>query len=157
MGGALFPLFVVFTSGDTDLAWRTVFVVPASLTVIVAIWSYYYSDDCPKGNLYEIRAKDAMVGQLIGADDTRKKPSSFVAFLTALKNPNTLLLMIQYAACFGVELTMYNATATYFFEQFKTNQERSAAIAGSFGFMNVVARGFGGWLSDYANKHYSMR
>jgi nitrate/nitrite transporter NarK len=39
--------------------------------------------------------------------------------------------MIQYAAAFGVELTMYNATATYFFEEFKMNQVNAAAIAGN--------------------------
>jgi uncharacterized membrane protein len=57
MGSALFPLFVVFTSGDTELAWRTVFIVPAFLTLMVAWWSFYYSDDTPKGDLSEIRQK----------------------------------------------------------------------------------------------------
>jgi NNP family nitrate/nitrite transporter-like MFS transporter len=122
MGSALFPLFVVFTSGDTDLAWRTVFIVPAFLTLMVAWWSYYYSDDTPKGDLYEIRQKDALVGQLINSEARDGSPSSLMAFGKALRNPNTLLLMIQYGACFGVELTMYNATATYFFQEFKLNQ-----------------------------------
>jgi NNP family nitrate/nitrite transporter-like MFS transporter len=36
-------------------------------------------------------------------------------------------------------------------------QEKAASIAGAFGFMNICARGLGGWFSDYCNKHYSMR
>eukprot|EP00596_Hydrurales_sp_CCMP1899_P002158 CAMPEP_0119036864 /NCGR_PEP_ID=MMETSP1177-20130426/4868_1 /TAXON_ID=2985 /ORGANISM="Ochromonas sp, Strain CCMP1899" /LENGTH=478 /DNA_ID=CAMNT_0006997335 /DNA_START=329 /DNA_END=1765 /DNA_ORIENTATION=- len=157
MGSALFPLFVVFTSGDTELAWRTVFIVPACLTLFVAWWSYYYSDDTPKGDLSEIRQKDSLVGQLIGAEMRDGAPSSIRAFGKALQNPNTLLLMIQYGACFGVELTMYNATASYFFQEFSLDQGKAASIAGAFGFMNICARGLGGWFSDYCNKHYSMR
>jgi hypothetical protein len=73
-------------------------------------------------NKHDHHQKDSLVGQLIGAEFRDGSPSSLRAFGNALRNPNTLLLMIQYGACFGVELTMYNATATYFFQEFKLNQ-----------------------------------
>ena len=38
------------------------------------------------------------------------------SFRRGALNINTWLLFIQYACCFGVELTMNNAAATYFKE-----------------------------------------
>jgi NNP family nitrate/nitrite transporter-like MFS transporter len=162
MGSALFPLFLLFTQGDEELAWRTVFVIPAFLTALMGVLCYFYSDDTPKGNLSEVKAKDDMVSQLIGQEGTAIAFTTligraFVSFFEAMSNPNTLILMFQYGACFGVELTMNNAAASYFFSEFGQSQAKAAAIASSFGFMNIVARGLGGWLSDYLNTFMGMR
>merc|ERR1712151_1040041 len=72
-------------------------------------------------------------------------------------NINTWLLFIQYACCFGVELTMNNAAALYFKDKFELTTESAAAIASIFGFMNLFARGLGGFLSDVGNNYYGMR
>ena len=72
-------------------------------------------------------------------------------------NINTWLLFIQYTCCFGVELTMNNATATYFKEEFAMSTESAAAIASIFGWMNLFARGLGGFTSDKFNSKMGMR
>lgn len=70
---------------------------------------------------------------------------------------NTWLLYFQYACCFGVELTMNNYTATYFVDKFGLTTETASAIASIFGFMNIFARGAGGFTSDKFFAGYGMR
>ena len=63
----------------------------------------------------------------------------------------------QYGCSFGVELTMNNASALYFKEVFELTTEQSAAIASIFGWMNLFARGMGGFTSDKFNAKMGMR
>lgn len=72
-------------------------------------------------------------------------------------NLNTWLLYIQYGCCFGVELTMNNAAASYFVNRFDLTTSTAAAIASIFGFMNIFARGLGGYFSDIANEKMGMK
>jgi len=82
--------------------------------------------------------------------------SAGASFRQGAININTWLLFIQYACCFGVELTMNNAAALYFKEVFELETEEAAAIASIFGFMNLFARGLGGFISDMGNKYIGM-
>jgi MFS transporter, NNP family, nitrate/nitrite transporter len=50
------------------------------------------------------------------------------SFSNGCWNINTWLLFIQYAACFGVELTMNNAAASYFRDEFDLTTESAAAV-----------------------------
>jgi len=52
---------------------------------------------------------------------------------------------------------MNNAAASYFKATFELSTESAAAIASLFGWMNLFARGLGGFLSDKANYGYGMR
>merc|ERR1712151_988241 len=83
--------------------------------------------------------------------------SAAASFRDGAMNFNTWLLFIQYACCFGVELTMNNASATYFREEFGQSTESAAAIASIFGWMNLFARGLGGYFSDKMNQKCGMR
>jgi len=83
--------------------------------------------------------------------------SAEASFRQGAMNVNTWLLFIQYACCFGVELTMNNASATYFKEEFELTTESAAAIASIFGWMNLFARGLGGFTSDKFNAKMGMR
>merc|ERR1712023_493624 len=47
--------------------------------------------------------------------------------------------------------------ALYFKEKFDLTTETAAAIASIFGFMNIFARGLGGWVSDKGNAYAGMR
>eukprot|EP00521_Asterionellopsis_glacialis_P008083 CAMPEP_0195288562 /NCGR_PEP_ID=MMETSP0707-20130614/5185_1 /TAXON_ID=33640 /ORGANISM="Asterionellopsis glacialis, Strain CCMP134" /LENGTH=292 /DNA_ID=CAMNT_0040348451 /DNA_START=189 /DNA_END=1067 /DNA_ORIENTATION=+ len=105
-----------------------------------------YSDDCPTGNYSKLKKQDQM-GNVNMIESFRKG-----AF-----NANTWLLFVQYACCFGVEITMNNAAAMYFKEKFGLSTEKAAAIASIFGWMNIFARGLGGFCSDKANARYGMR
>ena len=79
-----------------------------------------------------------------------------ISVISSLKNGalnlNTWLLFIQYACCFGVEITMNNASALYFSQKFDLSTEKAAAVASIFGWMNLFARGCGGNISDKMNK-----
>ena len=83
--------------------------------------------------------------------------SASASFREGAINFNTWVLYIQYAACFGVELTMNNASATYFNEEFGLSTAKAAAVASIFGFMNIFARGLGGFLSDKACDKLSVQ
>lgn len=83
--------------------------------------------------------------------------SAAASFRDGALNFNTWLLFVQYACCFGVELTMNNAAALYFKDEFNQSTESAAAIASIFGWMNLFARGMGGFISDWANARMGMR
>ena len=146
MGSALFPLFRYFWNGDTEMAWRTVTVVPAVVAFITGIIIIRNSDDCPKGYYKELKRTGEM-----------PQVSAAASFRSGSYNLNTWILYIQYACCFGVELTVNNAAVSYFVKRFGLQIETASAIASIFGFMNLFARGFGGYFSDKAMGTYKMR
>lgn len=146
MGSVLFPLFKLIYGGDSTKAWRTVSVVPAVITFATGIIVYFISDDAPKGNYTELKKHGNM-----------PEVSAAASFRSGALNLNTWILFLQYACCFGVELTMNNAAALYFIDQFGQTTEQAGAIASVFGWMNLFARGMGGFFSDYANGKFGMR
>ena len=146
MGSALFPLFKVFTGGDETLAWRTVCIVPAVVAFITGIVIIKSSDDCPKGHYKDLKKSGEM-----------PEISAAASFRGAAIDFNTWILFIQYACCFGVELTVNNAAVGFFRSEFGLSTESASAIASIFGFMNLFARGIGGYASDWAMNRLQMR
>mmetsp|Transcript_23383 Transcript_23383/g.38081 ORF Transcript_23383/g.38081 Transcript_23383/m.38081 type:complete len:498 (+) Transcript_23383:136-1629(+) len=146
MGSALFPLFKVIYDGDSEKAWRTVCVVPAVVVFATGVMIYLISDDAPKGNYSDLKKHGVMA-----------EVSAAASFRSGACNINTWILFIQYACCFGVELTMNNAAALYFKDEFDQTTESAAAIASIFGWMNLFARGLGGFCSDKLNARCGMR
>lgn len=146
VGSCLFPLFKAIFDGDAELAWRTVCIVPAIVAFVIGIVIYFISDDCPKGQYSELKKHGVM-----------PKVSATASFRAGSLNFNTWVLFVQYACCFGVELTMNNAAALYFKDEFGQSTESAAAIASIFGWMNLVARGMGGMLSDSMSASMGMR
>jgi NNP family nitrate/nitrite transporter-like MFS transporter len=149
MGSVLFPLFkAIFSDADdpAEKAWRTVSVVPAIVAFASGVAIYFIAEDAPKGNYGELKKHGAM-----------PEVSAAASFRSGALNINTWLLFVQYACCFGVELTMNNAAALYFKDEFGQSTESAAAIASIFGWMNLFARGLGGFISDKANAKMGMR
>ena len=168
MGSLLFPLFKVIYGGEgygganrvyvgdddetqqydrpADLAWRTILVFPALLCLYMAYACVRYGDDSPKGNFRKRKALGLIPVE--SAKDAIRRGSS---------NRNTWLLFLQYGCCFGVEITMTNAAALYFQEEFGLNTESAAAVASVFGWMNLFARGIGGFCSDMFSASRGMR
>ena len=147
MGSLLFPLFKnVVYDGDAEKAWRTVCVIPAFVAATTGAIIMSTSEDCPEGNYSELKKTGRM-----------PTISAAASFRQGAVNFNTWLLFIQYACCFGVELTMNNAAALYFKDEFGQSTESAAAIASIFGWMNLFARGLGGFFSDMANAKCGMR
>ena len=170
MGSILFPLFKViyggegysqsksvYPSGDdaptevdydraSDLAWRTILAIPGLMCLYVAYASVRYTDDCPKGNFRKRKKLGMMTAE-----------SPLYTLRRGACNRNTWLMAVQYSCCFGVELTMTSAAALYFQEEFGQTTESAAAIASLFGWMNLFARGLGGFASDMACAVYGIR
>lgn len=144
MGSVLFPLFK--TGMSANRAWRTVSLVPAVLALFTGATVLRISDDSPNGNYKELKEHGVM-----------QEVSAAASFRDGALNFNTWLLFIQYGCSFGVELTMNNAAASYFKEEFLLSTESAAAIASIFGWMNLFARGIGGFASDKFNSKMGMR
>jgi NNP family nitrate/nitrite transporter-like MFS transporter len=148
MGSVLMPIFVALCGGDTTLAWRTVSVVPAAAAFVTGVVIYRISDDAPKGNYPELRRN----GQF---------PNPGVTFWSSWKrgslNVNSWIMFVQYAGCFGVEIAMNQAIALYFKAEFGQSTEACQAIASMFGWLNLFARGLGGFVSDWSNAKWGMR
>ena len=91
------------TENASERAWRTVCIVPAILAFSTGVIVYFISDDSPKGNYRDLKRHGTM-----------QEVSAINSFKLGSFNLNTWWLFIQYACCFGVELTMNNAAALYF-------------------------------------------
>jgi len=144
MGAVLFPLFKLGMSAE--MAWRTVCIVPAAVGFCLGFVIMRISDDAPKGNYAEMKKNGTM-----------PEISAAASFRSGAMNINTWILFVQYACCFGVELTMNNAAASYFKSKFELTTESASAIASIFGWMNLFARGVGGFVSDKLNSKMGMR
>ena len=151
MGSALFPLFKLFYGDEpparqSELAWRTVCVVPALLAISTGVVVLFISEDAPKGNYRELKKLGAM-----------SEISAAASFRSGAVNLNTWILFVHYACCLGVDLTMYNGAALYFRDRFGLSTEAAAAIASITGWMNLFSRGLGGYVCDKANARFGMR
>lgn len=149
VGSFLFPLFKYMFNGTdnpSEYAWRYVSIVPACVAFSTGILIYCVSDDYPKGNATDLRTH-GVIKEVHGLNSCQ----------ATAQNINSWLLALQYACCFGVELTMNSASALYFKDEFGVSTESAAAIASIFGWMNLFARGVGGFISDHANAMHGMR
>ncbi|PJJ60700.1 MFS transporter [Hymenobacter chitinivorans] len=135
--------FVSLGYVDQANSWRLAMVVPGVILLIMA-WLYYkYTVDTPRGNYADIPR------------DAAQKPKG--TFLLALRDYRTWVLALAYGACFGIEITIDNVAAVYFVDHFGATLVMAGMLAGIFGFMNIFARGLGGWVSDLVGRHAGLR
>lgn len=125
---------------EASLGWRLAMVVPGLVLLAAAAAYWFLTTDTPDGNYAELRAA--------GALPASKDVSAIDGFLSAARDPRVWALFVVYAACFGVELTINNIAAIYFFDRFELDLGTAGLIAGLFGLMNIFARTLGGLFSD---------
>jgi NNP family nitrate/nitrite transporter-like MFS transporter len=140
--GLMIPFRRIFDV-DEDLAWRYAMLVPAMFLVVLACCGYASCWDAPTKRRFD------------KSDSTGS--AYFSAYSVCLRDPKVLLMMGQYAACFGTEVVMNNMLATYFRVHFEMSAGTAALWAGSFGAMNLFARSLGGMLSDEAFARFGFR
>ncbi|TDH66087.1 hypothetical protein CCR75_005226 [Bremia lactucae] len=181
------------TSGNQvskNVGWRITIALPAVLMIIMASVIRIAAPSCPTGDFQELRKKKQQIEQCELSASARGSRSScssvqprkkakprsatnlLQSFRVVLTDRNVLILIAQYAACFGTELQLNNMGALYFHTQFTTNacqetpennlcsllsKTTAATVASSFGLMNLFARALGGFVSDAANRQYKMR
>ena len=140
-GGAtqlLMPLLLgllVSLGIEQTLGWRLAMIAPGLALLVMGVLYARATQDTPAGNFEDLDP---------GAEHAR----SAAGFFSAARDLRVWALFIAYGACFGLEITLDNLAALYFFDRFGLGLTAAGAIAAGFGAMNLFARALGGWLSD---------
>ena len=134
----VFSVFVV-GFGFTDAAgWRMAMVVVGLVIFFTGIAYYFLTQDAPDGNYKDLRKS----GQL----PEKKKVTGL--YFKAMADYRVWVLFLIYGACFGIELTVNNVAALYFYDYFDLSLVAAGGVAASFGLMNIFARTLGGIFGD---------
>ena len=134
----IFSGFVIGFGFTNAEAWRMSMFSVGVVIFLVGIAYYFMTQDAPDGNFKDLRAKGMMPHE--------KKVTG--AYFNALKDYRVWVLFLIYGACFGIELTVNNTAALYFYDYFEVDLVTAGAIAASFGLMNIFARTLGGIFGD---------
>lgn len=128
-------------------AWRYSMVIAGIVCFLMGLVYFFFTKDTPQGNFKELRAAGEMVS-------TKKDK---VGFLTVLKDYRTWILFVVYAACFGIELTVYGTMDDYLQNTFQLERVTAGNIVLSFALMNIFARTLGGFFGDKFGKLKGLR
>ena len=140
-GGAtqlLMPLLLgllVSVGVEEALGWRLAMLAPGVALLVMGVLYARTTQDTPGGNFEDI-----------GRGGAAGRASA--SFWSAARDLRVWALFVAYGACFGLEITLDNLAALYFFDRFGLGLTAAGAIAAGFGGMNLFARALGGWLSD---------
>jgi NNP family nitrate/nitrite transporter-like MFS transporter len=130
-------------------AWRYAMVVPGVLLLLMGLAYYKFTQDTPAGNMAELKRSDPAY--------RLKAAESKGAFWKACKDIRVWMLFLIYGACFGIEITIDNIAAIYYFDKFQLSLETAGLIAGLFGMMNIFARTLGGYFGDKAGIRFGLK
>lgn len=147
------PLFfaAILALGVSEaLSWRLAMIIPGVLMLVTAVAYWKFTTDTPDGDFKDLRTK---AGDTLDAKDS----SAMASFKAAASDYRVWLLFVVYAACFGVELTLHNIAAIYYFDNFELTLKTAGMIAGLFGLMNLFARTLGGAVSDYMARNVGFQ
>merc|ERR1711988_1724981 len=100
---------------------------------------------------------DGSYKQLETAGNKQKSKGTANVMALGFSNTNALIMTVTYGLCFGVELTMNNKLTPYFSRYYGMHPTTAGPLAASFSLMNLVARAWGGCLSDACAKKYGLR
>ncbi len=142
----VFAGVLMFGVGEV-FGWRIAMVIPGAALLLVGVAYYFLTQDCPEGNYKDLRALGLM------------PPSSAVkgTFMEAARDHRVWALFVIYGACFGVELTINNIAALYYYDHFELNLATAGVIAGLYGLMNIFARTLGGVFGDKAGIKFGLK
>ncbi len=138
LGMPLIAAAVVSFGVAGEVAWRYSMVIVGLFCIVMGILYYFYTQDTPEGNFKELKASGQMP----------KIKKDEVSFLTTLKDYRVWILFFVYAACFGIELTVYGTMDDYLQNRFLLDRTTSGNLVLSFALMNIFARTLGGYFGD---------
>ena len=143
----IFSVFVVGFGFSESFGWRASMFVAGLVVMLTGIAYYFFTQDAPDGSYKELRAQGKMPS----------KDKSAGNFFSALKDYRVWLLFFIYAACFGIELTIFGTLALYMFDYFGLSLVTAGMVAASFGLMNIFARTLGGIFGDNFASIWGLR
>jgi len=147
VANAIMPLWyglLQMAGFEDDTAWRGALFFPAAMLLMTAPFLWFASQDTP-------------IGKLDPKRDLKADNVSVWDYWKALTDLNVMILVCQYSACFGAELTMNWELATHFKDVFGFGIKQAGALTSFFGGMNLVARSLGGYASDKMNLKSGIR
>ncbi len=137
---------VAFGVADSE-AWRYSMVIAGVVCFLMGIVYFKFTQDTPEGNFKDLKAAGNMV-------NTKKDQ---VPFVKVLKDYRIWILFLVYAACFGIELTVYGTMDDYLQNTFQLERVTAGNIVLSFALMNIFARTLGGFFGDRFGKIKGLR
>lgn len=158
-------VFQAFKNGGwtNEGAWRGALAWPPAALVLMGVLTYLFSDDNPYGNFAEQKRRAAAKAkeegaQLVnvGKEGEKTKPGS-TSFTDALTDWRSWILFLSYGASLGVELVVYGNIVTYFSENFGMTQSQAGSAGAAMGLVNIFARAWGGWTSDFFAARWSVK
>jgi len=152
LGGGVAQVFIVWClfkpfqalGLSPSASWRLSMCVPAIMLLVCA-------------GVIKAKCQDTPTRLRLSAADVGKKSSSLYDYVEVLSDYRVPIVMMQYSACFGTELTMNAQLATHFRVYFQMASGDAALLASSFGMMNLFARSLGGVASDFLYARYNLR
>lgn len=140
-------MVIGFGVAETE-AWRYSLIIAGIICFTMGIIYYLFTQDTPEGNFKELREQGKTI---------QKGKKDEVGFLDALKDYRVWILFVVYAACFGIELTVYGTMDDYLQNTFSLNRITAGNIVLSFALMNLFARTLGGYFGDKFGKLKGLR
>ena len=138
----------VLTFGAAEyLGWRIAMVIPGAALLLMGLAYYHFTRDCPAGDYKDLRGR----GLMPKASEVKG------TFGMAARDYRVWALFVIYGACFGVELTINNIAALYYYDRFGVGLGTAGIIAGLFGLMNVFARTLGGIFGDRMGIRFGLK
>lgn len=128
-------------------AWRYSMVIAGIVCFLMGIIYFFFTQDTPQGNFKDLKES--------GIEIEKKKDQ--VSFVTVLKDYRIWILFLVYAACFGIELTVYGTMDDYLQNMFQLERVTAGNIVLSFALMNIFARTLGGFFGDKFGKLKGLR
>jgi len=128
-------------------AWRYAMVIAGLSCFAMGLVYYFFTQDTLEGNFKTLKEK--------GVFPLSKNDQA--GFLEVLRDYRVWILFLVYAACFGIELTVYGTMDDYLQNTFQLKRVTAGNIVLSFALMNIFARTLGGFFGDKFGKLYGLR
>ncbi len=147
LGMPLIAAAVISFGIADDIAWRYSMVIAGIICFSMGLVYYFFTQDTPEGNFSELKKAGKM--------PTLKKDEA--SFTSVLKDYRVWILFMVYAACFGMELTVYGTMDDYLQNRFGLERSTAGNLVLSFALMNIFARTLGGYFGDKFGKLKGLR
>jgi len=138
LGMPLIAAAVVSFGVADEIAWRYSMMIAGVIAMLMGVIYYFFTQDTPQGNFAELKKEGKM--------PTLKKDEE--TFVSVLRDYRVWILFLVYAACFGMELTVYGTMDDYLQNTFGLARTTAGNLVLSFALMNIFARTLGGFFGD---------